>query len=81
MKDATQVVSSSHAQFMHTRVSIVQIRGNITLAHNFSSSKQHCSIEFHVQMYWRDTCSCEVTSAQSTRFRIHVRTQVLKSEE
>ena len=35
--------------------STVQIRGNITLARNLSSSRQHYSVEFHVQMHWRDT--------------------------
>ena len=43
----------------------VQLRGNITFAHNFLSSKQLCSIELRVHMRSRDTCNCELMSTQT----------------
>ena len=46
--------------------STVQIRvANVALAHNFSFSKQHYSVEFRVQTLSRDTRSCKVMSTPS----------------
>ena len=55
---------------------MVLLRGNVVLAHEYFSSKQHRLIKFCVLICSQDTGSCKVTSTQNKLecMILHVRT-------